>query len=187
MHRRIIAARIKAGENPEQRKFKRPNVLAWVEAYRPALVAAGLTVLRAYEVAGRPGAETLPEYGSFEVWSARVRGALVWLGEADPCATRERFKLYDTDRASLAAILVAVKALAGRAPFRVAEILKKAQDDWQHPIHQALEAAGLSLDARVVGNYLANNEGKTIDGLQLAGSHDKHAKVRLFQVVEVTS
>ncbi|HEX3340072.1 MAG TPA: hypothetical protein VHT68_12980 [Pseudolabrys sp.] len=54
MHRRIIAARIDAGENPEARAFKRPKLLDWVRNDRARLVVAGLTVLRAYKVAGRP-------------------------------------------------------------------------------------------------------------------------------------
>ena len=97
-HRRIVAARILAGEHPEQRTFKRTNLLAYVEANRPALVAAGLTVLRAYEVAGRPSVGELTPFGSYEDWDARVRRALIWLGEADPCMTRERFKANDPDR-----------------------------------------------------------------------------------------
>lgn len=184
MHRRIIAARIEAGENPEERKFKRPNVLAWVEEHRPALVAAGLTILRAYEVAGRPGANDLPEFGSFEQWSSRVRGALVWLGQADPCATRERFRLYDTERGNLGAFLFALQELLGRSWFRVADLVRKVQIEHDHPLHTALEGAGLSLDARSIGNYLAKNEGKTVDGLRLDGGHDKHKKVRMFRVVD---
>lgn len=184
MHRRIIACRIEAGENPEQRRFKRPNVLACVEERRPALVAAALTILRAYEVAGRPGAKELPEFGSFEQWSSRVRGALVWLGLADPCATRERFRLYDTERANLGAFLVALHELLGQPWFRVADLVKQVQViEHDHPLHAALEGAGLALDARSIGNYLAKSEGKTVDGLRLDGGHDKHKKVRMFRVV----
>lgn len=181
-HRRIIAARIDAGENPEQRKFKRPNLLEWVEQHRPDLVVAGLTVLRAYEVAGRPGADTLPEFGSFEEWSERVRGALVWLGESDPCLTRERFKVYDTERAGLGALLLAVQDLIGGTWFRVSELVQKAQADYEHSFHGALEEAGLSLDKQSLGTYLSRNEGKTVDGLRLDGSHDKGRKVRIFRV-----
>jgi hypothetical protein len=53
---------------------------------RPQLVVAGLTTLRAYVVAGRPVKLTF--LGSFADWDW-VRGALVWLGCADPADTRE--------------------------------------------------------------------------------------------------
>jgi hypothetical protein len=180
-HRRIIAARIDAGERPEERTFKRPNVLRYVEENRPALVAAGLTVLRAYEVAGRPVVEKLPEFGSFEDWSARVRGALVWLGESDPCLTRERFKLYDTERAGLGALLRALHALRGEKWFRVNELI---QMDFDAPLHTALEEVGLSTNAQSIGTYLARNEGKAVDGLRLDAGHDKRAKVRIYRVAD---
>ena len=186
-HRRIIAARIDAGEHPEERAFKRPKVLTYVEENRPALVAAGLTILRAYEVAGRPIVEKLAEFGSFEEWSARVRGALVWLGESDPCQTRERFKLYDTERASFGALVRALQELAGHTWFRVSELIPKAQADYDGPIHAALEEAGLSLDAQNIGTYLARNEGKTVDGLRLDGSHDRKAKVRIYRVSDTSA
>jgi putative DNA primase/helicase len=48
---------------------------------RPRLVAAALTLLRAYVVAGRP--EPVRRVPSFEAWSALVPSALVWAGEAD--------------------------------------------------------------------------------------------------------
>jgi hypothetical protein len=148
-HRRIIAARIDAGDRPEERTSKRPNVLSYVEEHRPALVAAGLTLLRAYEVAGRPVAEKLPEFGSFEEWSSRVRGALAWIGMSDPCQTRERFKVYDTERAGLAALLRALHVLRGQTWFRVSELV---QMDFDAPFHAALEEIGLPPNAQNIGH-----------------------------------
>ena len=39
--------------------------------------------------------------GSFEAWSARVRSALVWLGEDDPCGTVERFHQAEPEGGAL--------------------------------------------------------------------------------------
>lgn len=54
-------------------------------------LGAGLTLLRAWHVAGRPG-KNLPAWGSFESWSRVVRGAIVHAGGADPGEAHEVFR-----------------------------------------------------------------------------------------------
>lgn len=84
--RRAVVCRLDAGvEKPEERAFDF-DCHGEVRASRAVLVVAGLTVLRAYHVAGRPAALTVP-MGSFSDWEW-VRGALVWLGHEDPASTR---------------------------------------------------------------------------------------------------
>lgn len=71
-------------EKPEQRTgFVHPDLLAWVLTHRATLVAAGLTLLRAYAAQGMPR-QAIPNYGGFDTWSALVRGCLVWAGMDDP-------------------------------------------------------------------------------------------------------
>lgn len=83
--RRAVVCRLDAElERPDTRAFDF-DVHAEVLAARPALVVAGLTVLRAYAVAGRP--VSLTPMGSFTDWEW-IRGALVWLGCADPADPR---------------------------------------------------------------------------------------------------
>mgnify|MGYP002620685753 CR=1 FL=1 len=85
MARRAVVCRLDAKMmNPDERVFDFDAVQEVREA-RPQLVADALTVVRAYIAAGRPA--TLPPFGSFEDWDL-VRGALVWLGHADPADTR---------------------------------------------------------------------------------------------------
>jgi hypothetical protein len=50
-------------------------------------------VLRAYHVAGRPNKP--PALGGFNRWSDLVRGALMWLGEADPVETMHEVRAKD--------------------------------------------------------------------------------------------
>ncbi len=71
-------------EHPAERTgFAHPTLLAYLTTQRPFLVAAALTILRAYVVAGRPP-QGLTASGSFEAWSALIRAALVWCGQPDP-------------------------------------------------------------------------------------------------------
>src|SRR5262245_57668872 len=81
--------------------FRHPNLLQHVRENRLALLTAGLTILRAFVVAGRPEAGLKP-WGSFEGWSGLVRNCIVWLGLLDPGDTRrELAEASDRDAAAL--------------------------------------------------------------------------------------
>jgi hypothetical protein len=104
MIRRTVHIRLETDlENPESRQgFTHPDLRAWVLANRPTLVAAALTILRAYCAAGRPD-QGLSPWGSFEGWSALVRSAVVWVGMEDPGKTREELaRTADTELVALA-------------------------------------------------------------------------------------
>lgn len=87
--RRVLYIRIETNEeHPEERtNFEIPNVRQYAKEHRYELTHAALTILRAYILAGRPKTK-MPTWGSFEEWSDLVRGAIVWLGMADPAETR---------------------------------------------------------------------------------------------------
>jgi hypothetical protein len=87
-------------ERPETRTFGKGPFLDEVEGRRIELVAAILTLLRAWHVA--PDRVTdLEPFGSFETWSYRIREPLVWLGEADPCETIKKIRENDPHRIEL--------------------------------------------------------------------------------------
>lgn len=77
--RRTLVARLEPDvEHPEDRSgWRHPELLVHVRAHRSDLVRAGLTVLRAFVVAGQPNA---PRMGSFEAWSKLVAGAILFAG-----------------------------------------------------------------------------------------------------------
>lgn len=89
MARRVVHIRLRTQEeNPEHRTgFRHEDLLSWVSVNRPALLTAALTILRAYDVAGRPQTST-SAWGSFEGWSRFIREAVIWVGWGDPEATR---------------------------------------------------------------------------------------------------
>jgi hypothetical protein len=97
-------------ERPELRQFAY-DPIADAKDHRAELVAAVLTILRAYHVAGYPARPTRLQ--SFEVWSDTVRGALVWLGAGDPAGTVDRLRKVDPVLASLTAVLLTWRGVFG--------------------------------------------------------------------------
>lgn len=76
MARRLVRIRLDPlEERPWQRTgFRHPDLMTWVRANRPRLVAACLTLCQAWIAAGRPrGARSI---GSFENWAHVVGGVL---------------------------------------------------------------------------------------------------------------
>ena len=113
MTTRTLISRLDAGmEQPETRRFV-VDLKVEVPRRRPEIVAAGLTILRAFIAASRPGLNDLEPFGRFEDWSNLVRGALVWLGEPDPCSTRSFIAEHDSVRADLGALVAAWRDCVG--------------------------------------------------------------------------
>jgi hypothetical protein len=164
--RRTLLCRIDTGEErPDQIEHDFQPVEEAREN-RAALVVAGLTILRAYEVAGRPN--RMVPMGSFESWNM-IREALVWLGEVDPCTTRERVIADDPRKGDLAELLDLWADALGGKPTTLAEIGEAAGNN-QHSkitvLHDALAARTYKgiFNTRSVGRHLGKHKDRVIGG-----------------------
>jgi hypothetical protein len=109
--RRAVICRLDARvERPDTREFDF-DCHEEVIANRAALVVAGLTVLRAYVVAGRP--VKLTPMGSFADYEW-IRSSLVWLGCADPADTRAAILDSDPRRDELTTVMDAWEDQIGK-------------------------------------------------------------------------
>lgn len=160
-------------ERPEARRYD-VDLRVEVPRRQGELVAAALTVLRAFVVAGRPGARDLEPFGRFEEWSDLVRGALVWAGEADPCDSRANVAGGDSAREELAVLVDAWRVAVGVGkPVTAAGLIDAAG----HPmgdrggdegLRQALEAACPNrLTPKALGRYLGKMQGRIALGLRV--------------------
>lgn len=123
--RRTVICRLDAQiDRPDKREFDF-NCHAEALAKRHALVVAGLTVLRAYALAGFPEKLKLSAMGSFEDW-AWIRGALVWLGYPDPEVTRDDVAESDPRRDELVDVMGVWQEALGSEWIEVGEIAKRA-------------------------------------------------------------
>lgn len=91
--RRTILCRLDARlEHPERRSFRRPEPERFVRDNRATLVAAALTLVRAYILHGDPehllDDAPLSPIGSYQAWSKLVREPVVWICGADPVANQ---------------------------------------------------------------------------------------------------
>jgi hypothetical protein len=125
LKRRVAPVRlVPAVEHPEARQdFRHANLAQWTHANRGDLLAATLTLLRAWIAAGKPRSDVT--MGSFEKWAAVIGGVLdvagipgfmtgtsAWLDESDP----------DTDGWSVH--LAALHTLSAGQPFTVAQVVR---------------------------------------------------------------
>jgi putative DNA primase/helicase len=185
MTRRTLLCSLDARvERPETRTFQTEDPVKVVRRDRAKYVVAALTILRAYQVAGRPEQGTVP-LGSFEDWSRSVRDALIWLGEPDPCKTMERARADDPRLQELAAVLTQWNASIGSTAITVKELIDRATTRYNggpgsfdlnppgflYPdLREALLVVagdGGAINSRRLGTWLGRNKFRLVDGLKL--------------------
>jgi len=192
MTRRAIRATLDAGvERPELRAFDR-DPLAMVAAQRGDYVTAGLTILRAFHIAGRP-LQTVP-LGSFTAWSGWVRDALIWLGEADPCETMEGMRGADPKLEALTAALEEWRSVIGTDRVTVREIIEQAaaqqtqlfgKAEFVNPeFREALlrvAGEGGAINGTRLGKWLSQHQNRVVAGHRIiaAGTTGNRARWQL--------
>lgn len=151
------------------------NAEAEAATNRPALVVAALTILRAYEVAGRPESGLAP-VGSFEEWSRRVRDALVWLGEPDVASTIKEVREGDPERKVLQAMLIGWHNVIGSKKIRASDAIAEAQravasdpnDEKAADLLEAMESVAGEPDRSIssirLGTYLSRHARRNVAG-----------------------
>ncbi|HXZ14788.1 MAG TPA: hypothetical protein VEH77_02225, partial [Roseiarcus sp.] len=162
-------------ERPETRVFV-SNPCQVAKANRPALVGAALTILRAFHIAGRQYTKA-PPLGSFEEWSSLVRGALLWLGCADPVDSMDAVRTSDPKLSHLRAVAEQWRAVIGPEGVTAADVIKRATErpgrngepaDFDHAEFREvlIIVAGDkgAINGRRLGKWLAEAAGRIVDG-----------------------
>jgi hypothetical protein len=183
---RALLCRIDSGmERPEERTFTIPDLKDFLIMNRKQIVAAALTILRAYHVAGRPHQDVQP-WGGFEDWSRAIREALVWAGLPDPCKTRETVLADDPEREESLALLHALREAFGDSKFTVKEAVDRCEEDGA--LRSAILAIAAARDARNqvdpkrLGWWCRRSRDRTIGGLQLRRCGKALSKVAHWQI-----
>jgi putative DNA primase/helicase len=196
--RRTLLCNLDANmERPETRTFDTDPVLQ-VLADRGSYIAACLTIVRAYLLAGMPG--KLPPLASFGDWSDLIRSALGWLGCADSCVSIEAARRDDPELNELREVIGAWKAClqldtgyTARSIMEAAEI-KIFEPDTGYPTTEyrspelrdvLLRVAGDrgGINTNLLGKWLLKFDGRIIGGLRLSRDSGKsHDNVAVWVV-----
>lgn len=192
--RRTLHVRLESQlENPEDRDdFTHPDVMAWVAAHRPRLVAAALTMLRAYFVAGCP-TSGVKRWGSFEQWSSLVAGCVAWVGLPDPTQTRVELEASsDEGKAVLVAILDLWQRMGSKDGITVGAVLKNlygaahvferaTEPDWYAEARETIESVAAAPNGkpspRKLAWFLKKSRRRVIGGRWLDEAGISHSAV----------
>jgi putative DNA primase/helicase len=180
--RRILEGRIDPKlENPLDRVFKKTHPLKRVQADQGKYVAACLTIVRAYHVAGRP--TPLTPLLSYDEWSRLVREALVWLGLDDPVESMHAALAEDPTNAGLANLIAAWPTAQPECTAAELVAFAKVLPDLEAAI-QAVAAArqpgGIDLDG--FGKYLRSNRDKIVGAKKIVRVRLTRNKVAVWAI-----
>jgi putative DNA primase/helicase len=201
MGRRVLLCQLDPGvERPELRQFAFDPVQL-VKDSRGEFVAAALTILRAYHVAGRPF--QVAPLGSFADWSNLVRSALIWLGCADPCDTMDKVRKADPELAQIKLMMTQWDIVVGAKSVTTGQLTALATEmvgvsagsivkKFKHPeFRDALLASagdGQNINGRRLGNWLSKHKDRVVGHKKFisAGTRGGQVVWRLEHVAAVS-
>lgn len=125
--RRCYWIRLDAGSSqPWQRGgFRHPDLKQWVRDHRGELLAALLTIGRAWIVAGRPSSPAVPPLGSFESWATILGGILAHAGVSGFLQNLDRlYEESDPSQLQWEAFLLALSSAFRSENFTIKQLVE---------------------------------------------------------------
>ena len=168
MTRRCITIRMDPGcEIPAARSFRRPELVREVLRDRGRYVAAALTVVRAWIVAGRSNTECKSMAGYGE-WSDLCRQPLLWLGLADATESVFEAMAEDPDRETLGRLLTTWQSAFGRTAAMVRDAVRISAFGDEHAelrevLRDIADERG-EINRRRLGWWIRRHAGRIVDG-----------------------
>lgn len=176
--RRVLFARIETPlERPEERTgFRHPDLMGFILRERARLVAAALTILRAYHVAGRPDVEVRP-LGSFEDWTRSIARPVAWIMGVNPLDVRAASREVDQAASRRNALVLGWAELPfAETGMTAAQVVRMLNDPENRDRFATLRDALMDLSptsglpsARTIGRHLSALNGRTVQGLTIRG------------------
>jgi putative DNA primase/helicase len=170
--RRSMRCEIDVGEeNPERREFE-IDPIQTVLADRGRYIADVLTISRAYHVSKKKSAP-YPLNG-YEAWSHFVREPLIWLGQADPCASMDETGKDDPATIRLHAMVEGWSECIGVAAMTAAQAVSRANlENDKNDFYQTLKEqfptrGGADVDTTRMGYWLRKFAGRVANGKRFA-------------------
>lgn len=175
-------------EHPADRTFD-VDLRDWIPLHRQELVAAALTIMRAWQVNPTlelDGRDLCTPWDRYKRWSNMVRTPLLWLGMADPCDSLKLLEKEDPKRNTLLRLLKQWDARYGattnepvprrlKAADVISEFMRQAAStpdapevaDFREVLYQVAGDRSGELRAPKLAGYLRSNVGRIVDGLKV--------------------
>ena len=174
-------------------EFRHPDLLSWIAAHRGEILAALLTLARAWFAAGRPRGDA-PHLSGFEAWARALGGVLHVAGIPGFLANLDGlYALVDDEAPAWAAFLAAWHDVLGEDPVTVAGLLDMAQasQTLREAVPEDLELDGDGKRIRQRWGLALRRRADTVYGegagaLRLTRVDDRHAKVARWRVIAGT-
>jgi hypothetical protein len=187
--RRLLTCRIDAKTEAPERRFFAVEPFEHCRDNRQAMVAAALTLLRAFAAAGSPR-DTQDKLASYEQWDNRVRQAVIWLAAqdimpapiSDPVDAIERAKRDEPEHQKLAALLTAAHATMQDGRWRVVDLIKVSEPAASSPVtcsevvavlREAIEEIASDhgkINPRILGRWIERHAERRCDGMWIERS-----------------
>lgn len=172
MSRRVFRVRLEyPGAHPDTRaaeSFRHPDLRQWAMDHRPELVAACLTLVRAWFALGRPAAKLPFRMGSFEKWQETLAGIL-WVADVE--GFLDNVPLWrsesDFERQHQVGHLQWLEKQFGTAEFTSAQVTDALKRDRaaEHP--SGMDDPFPDGYSRRLGQTYAKLKDRVLDGLRL--------------------
>jgi hypothetical protein len=193
--RRILTCRIDPRTEAAHLRTFKLDALQHVRTHRQEMIAAGLTLLRAFIAAGSPRS-TKDKLGSYEVFDDLERQCVIWLGNTgvapvtDPAISIAKTRALEPELQRLTAFLAAVHLVMGDRKWRVAELIAKANtasltDENGQALHETLVLiAGDNanrINVRILGAWITKQADRRCSGFRVerAGVLDGNNRWRI--------
>jgi len=170
MTRRVITIRLDPKcEIPATREFNK-NPVDEVHKKRGEYVAAALTIVRAWIVAGRPKTDLKP-LNSYGDWAELCRHPLVWLGLADPATGVFETMAHDPDREELSALLEVWERHFSKHSTSVKQIVEYCgnpnYEDLKEVVIEIASERDGSINKKRLGWWIKRHSGRVVNGMRL--------------------
>ncbi len=170
-------------ERPDEREFAEDLKDVFTRK-RAELVAAGLTLIRAYIVGGERSS-IWRQWGRFEQWSRFCREPLMWIGLTDPCESYNLIAADDPERQEHRQVLLhwlrafKSEAKTGREAITASDI----DHDLREALNDIARARDGTLSSKRLGKWLQSRDGRIIEGMKFVRDVEVHG-VATWKVVQ---
>jgi len=155
----------------DRTKFKHPQLPDWVSNNRGAILAAILTIARAWVIAGTPESQEVPLLGGYESYCSVIGGVLSYIGVRGFLGNLETmYNEADSETPQWQSFLGAWREFMGEEPATVAEVIGKLNEnmDFKALLPDSLAGKDNRDYSRRLGNALARRNGvRYPDGLAI--------------------